>query len=457
MEPSAPASRAASPAADHSDLRARFLHAWEELGCPPRWRRLLVAVSGGPDSLALLHLLHETRARHGLELVVAHADHGIQASSGAVAHGVVAAAEALGIEVVVGRLALGPGASETEAREARHEWLELARRAHGADAIALAHHEDDQVETVLLRALAGSGPAGLAGMAPRQGRRVRPLLTFSRMELANWLEARGVTGWQDPANADPAHDRSWVRTVLLPLLEEREPAVRDRLLRLGRQADANRRAWSAALDALPGLDVQSGDRRISVAALPLATYDSALAAAVLQSVARRVGCVLGERRARRLQEFLQRGRSGRTVELGGGWSAEHAFGRLGFHRPEAPPLPMALAGGHGRAQWGRWVVSWTREPAPALTRRDGWVTWLIGDGVELRGPQPGDRLVPLGARGRRAVSRLLQEARIERSRRAGWPVVTANGNIGWVAGVCRGGDATPRVGEDALRIEVTGG
>ena len=447
----------APPELASRELSARFLQAWQALDCPPVWRRILLAVSGGPDSLALLHLLHETRHAHRLELVVAHADHEIQDGSGAVAQRVVQAAAVLGLPVVVGRLALGPGTSETRAREARHDWLELMRRTHEADAVAFAHHEDDQVETILLRVLAGSGPAGLAGMLPRQAARVRPLLSFSRAELAAWLEARGIASWDDPANLDPAHERSWLRATVLPLLAEREPAVGARLLRLGRQAASDRRAWGAALDALPGLNVQQGPGRISVAALPLAAYDSALAVALLQALARRAGCVLGERRAGRVLDLLRRGQSGRAAELGAGWCAEVSFGRLCFYRPRAVPPALALTGERGHARWGCWQVSWSREPAPARMRRDGWVAWFIGKGAVLRGLEARDRLAPLGGSGRRAVGRLLQDVRVERSRRAGWLLVEVEGNLVWVAGVCRGGDAMPSEGEDALRIEVSGG
>ena len=169
---------AAAPPTD--DLPARFLAAWEALDCPAGWRRVLVAVSGGPDSLALLHLMHATGAHHRLDLVVAHADHGIHPDSRAVADRVVAAASDLALPVAVGRLGLGAGTSETRARAARHAWLEQVRRQEGADAVVLAHHQDDQLETILLRVLAGSGPAGLAGMAARHGRRVRPLLGFQK-------------------------------------------------------------------------------------------------------------------------------------------------------------------------------------------------------------------------------------------------------------------------------------
>lgn len=440
-----------------ADLLERFREAWLALDCPPTWRRLVVAVSGGPDSLALLHLLHATRELHRLELVVAHADHGIQPRSGEVAGLVVAAADALTLPTIVGRLGLGAGTTETDARVARQRWLEQIRRAEHADAIAFAHHRDDQVETILMRALAGSGPAGLAGMAPRQGRRLRPLLGFRKEELVRWLAGMGLAGWEDPANADAGHLRSWLRSEVLPALVIRLPEVEPALLRLGRQAAVDREAWDAVLERLPGLDLQEDGRRLSVAALPLATYDSALATSCLQAAARRAGCVLGPRRAERVLRLMRRGRSGAWIELGAGWRAENAFGRLAFFRASPPPGPAAVAGPNGEFAWGSWRISWSRAPAPPRPRRDGWVGWFIGEEAVVRAPREGDRLVPLGGTGRRAVRALLQEARVERSRRDAWPLVEVGGRAAWVAGVCRGAAALPAPGQDALRIEVSSG
>ena len=447
----------AAPPTD--DLPARFLCAWEALECPASWRRVLVAVSGGPDSLALLHLMHAARQHQRLDLVVAHADHGIHPDSRVVADRVIAAASNLGLPVAVGRLGLGlgSGTSETRARAARQAWLEQVRRQEGADAIVFAHHQDDQVETILLRVLAGSGPAGLAGMAARNGRRLRPLLGFRKQELVAWLEGRGITGWNDPSNADPVHDRSWLRSVVLPLLAERDPRVGQRVLRLGRQSVANRVAWDAALDILPGLAAEESEGRISVAALPLVTYDSALAVALLQAAARRVGCTLGTRRGSRLLDMVRGGRSGAIMELGGEWRGELAFGRVCLYRAVSSPAPIRLDARRGEVRWGPWRVSWDRASAPAMARRDGWVGWFIGEGALLRGPAPGDKLTPFGGPGHRAVSRVLQEARVERSRRAAWPLFEVDGNIVWVGGICRGEGALPGEGEDALRIEVSGG
>src|SRR5262245_13707442 len=117
----------------------------------------LVAVSGGPDSLALLDLLVASRAEHHLALVVAHADHGIHPDSARVAAAVQSLAERYNLSFELGRLGLGSGAGETAARTARYAWLERTRRRVGADLVFIAHHADDQIETVLMRALRGSG------------------------------------------------------------------------------------------------------------------------------------------------------------------------------------------------------------------------------------------------------------------------------------------------------------
>ena len=121
---------------------------------------------------------------HGLDLIVAHLDHGIHPESASVAQQVRALAQSYQPSPVhIGHLTLGPGASETEARAERYAWLEALRSSVGAGMILTAHHADDQVETVLMRVLAGSGPAGLAGMATVRGEVVRPLLPFSRADL----------------------------------------------------------------------------------------------------------------------------------------------------------------------------------------------------------------------------------------------------------------------------------
>jgi tRNA(Ile)-lysidine synthase len=423
----------------------------------------VVAVSGGPDSVALLDLLHALAPELGLSLVVAHADHGIQAESGTVAQAVAALAQRYGLPFELGELRLGSHTSETTARRARYAWLVEVQRRRAARYLVTAHHRDDQVETILLRLLRGSGPAGLAGMPARaRGGLVRPLLAFTRDDLVEYIAARGLGVHDDPANRDPKHLRSWVRAVLLPLISERLGAgARDDLARAGRAAALERRAWDRVLRHLPELDLRRDARGFDVARGELAGYDNALAVAVLRAAARRAGLVLGPQRARQLAQ-LAHGPSGRRRPLGDGWTAEVAFDRVRVSRASAPEVAevgqvVEVGAGHegGRAHFGSFRVEWAAEPAPERLARGEWTTWIAGGDWEVRRVRPGDRLVPLGALGHRPVRRLLMEARVPRGDRAQYPIVARGETILWVPGICRSAAGLPRPGTPAVRVNVT--
>ena len=420
--------------------------------------RAVVAVSGGADSLALLDLLAALAPDLGLDLVVAHADHGIHPASGQLAERVRAdAAARYGLATTVGELALGPDASETKARTARYRFLRAVQEECGARYLVTAHHADDQVETVLMRLLRGSAPAGLAGISARGARGlVRPLLPFDRAELRGYALSRGLVPFDDPANADPRHTRAWLRTTLVPALALRLGADAPlALLDVARHARDDLRAWDAVLDELPGLDVQASEGAFDVARRVLSGYDKCLAGRVLRAVAGRAGIRLPPGAAGRLVRFAAAAASGRRLNVPGGLVAEAAFGRLVVYQPKAVPGARALRGAVGEDSFGRYRVAWRREPAPRRIARTGWTTWLAADDILLRAADDGDRLRPLGGVGRRKVRRLLMEAKVGRGERAAYPVVVAAGDVAWVPGVCRGAVALPAPGRESVRVDVT--
>lgn len=427
----------------------------------PRGARLLVAVSGGPDSVVLLDLLAATGASHGWQLVVAHVDHGIHPDSARVAGMVESLAASYRIGYQCRRLNLGPGTSETEARDARYAALEEMRVEEHADFVLTAHHADDQAETVLLRVLAGTGPAGLAAMTAVQGSIVRPLLPFRREALARYLLHRNLPAWEDPANSDPQHLRSWVRGSLLPQILERLPDVEAQLLRVAQQAGIERVAWDRILEAMPGLDWRPEPGGGSVAAARLATYDSTLGNALLRAAARRGGLTLGIVRAARALEFLGQAQSGSHMELGRGWTLAVEFGRAKLGREargtplETPPASaLAVAGAIGAANIGPWSLRWRREPAPDQQQRDGLAAWFIPGALRVRSWQAGDNIRPLRGRGSRLVVKCFQEAKVARAERSTWPVVVDEaGQVIWVPGVCRSENLVPQPGAEALRVD----
>ncbi len=421
----------------------------------------IVAVSGGPDSVALLDLLYGAGKDLGLNLVVAHVDHGIHAGARAVGQAVGKLATHYGLPCETTALHLGSDATETEARRARYAWLRALQHRRGAKYIVTAHHQDDQIETVLLRTLRGSAPAGLAGIARRgRGGLVRPLLPFTRRELVEHATARGLPVHDDPANRDPRHLRSWVRATLLPLLGERlGSTLRGDLLALGRHAARDRTAWDRVLDLTPDLGLVVQGESFAVARASVGGYDNALSVALLRAAARRAGLVLGPTRARRLVT-LARGQSGRRLPLGDGWSAEVAFDQLWVSRRTATEIGCALESvwpseAVGSARFGGFEIKWSPAPAPDRIERSAWTTWVDGAGWEVRQPKPGDEVVPIGGVGHRALRRLLMEARVPRSERSRYPVVSRGETILWVPGICRSGEGLPEPGTQAVRLDVT--
>jgi tRNA(Ile)-lysidine synthase len=412
----------------------------------------LVAVSGGPDSLALLDLLHLGAANHGCALAVGHVDHGIDPDSGQVAEQVAAAARSRHLGFHLRHLSLDAGSSETRARVARRAALvELAVEAR-ASAIVLAHHADDQAETVLLRLLRGSGPAGLAGMAPRNGLWVRPLLGIRCIDLVAHLSMRGLVPWTDPANSDRRHLRSWLRTEIMPLLASRLPDVTERLNRAGSQAGEARRGWGQVPEFLSGLDVQPVQHGISVAAPLLRGYRSPLRHAVLAALGRRIGLLLGARRLAALDRLLD-GQSGGVIALAATFRAELAFGRLTLMEIAAAPGPVPLVAGR-TVRLGSAELAVGNARAGAMSR-GGWSTALVPGKYVARTWRAGDRIRPLGGTGSRAVAVLFREARVSPMRRKVWPVVTTgdDATIAWVPGICRADVGVPAEDDEAWCVE----
>jgi tRNA(Ile)-lysidine synthase len=190
--------------------------------------RVLAAVSGGPDSVALAHLLRELDAAGELRLAgLVHFNHQLRAAAEDDERFVVSLGESLGLPVSTDRGDVAAEARrerrsvEAAGRAARYAFFERARALTGADAVALGHTRDDQAETFLLRLLRGAGPRGLGGMYPRNGYIVRPLLDCRRADLRTWLSTRGLPYVEDETNGDVSIPRNRVRGELLPLLEAR--------------------------------------------------------------------------------------------------------------------------------------------------------------------------------------------------------------------------------------------
>jgi tRNA(Ile)-lysidine synthase len=309
---------ATTPSAPLDRLATLVLEGACALGVPDD-AAIMLAVSGGPDSMALLHGAARAVGTDAAQwrLHVAHLDHGLRPESVDDAAFVADAARDLGLSCAVERVDVAAqgrrdGRSIEEAgRDARYAFLE---RAASEDAVIMtAHTADDDAETVLINLLRGTGLAGLAGIPPRRGRIVRPLLGVRRHELRALLDAAAVATREDPSNADPAFLRNRVRAEVLPALERLRPGAVERIGRFSRLAAAD----DALLDELAAAELarrRTDDGGIDWHAPP----PDALGRRVL-----RLAIGHPAPAAERIEALLEatRGRGGVTVELGGGRTA----------------------------------------------------------------------------------------------------------------------------------------
>lgn len=454
--------------------------------------RVIVAVSGGPDSLALAHVLHRLAPEWRLSLHLFHMDHGLRGeASRADAAFVAEFARDLALPLTTvtlrpGELEALPGSLEDNARRRRYAEMARLARAIGAQRAATGHTRNDQAETVLMRLLRGSGTGGLAGIPPvrRHGDLViiRPLLGISREEILEYCRSHGLTPRVDASNLEGSFLRNRIRLEVLPFLTERfgEAVVEnlaqsaellredDRLLtELAREA-CGRCGWQE-VEAGPGNLVVELDGTRLVREPP------ALARRVVRMAVQRVsGSAYGPGLAivNRVLDLAGRTDGSRSLDLPQGVRLSVAYGRCRFARrsPGASPggdcrspvWPLAVPGETPIPALGVTVVVEVAPAAAMPARLAADEEWF--DPVRLPGPlavrtrRPGDRLWPVGMQGSKKLQDILVDAKVPRQERDGLPVLVAGDTVVWVPGICRDRRFRPdRQSHQALRVVVRSG
>jgi tRNA(Ile)-lysidine synthase len=375
---------------------------------------LLVMVSGGGDSVALLDIAHRLHP----SVTALHVNYGLRDDAALDQALVERLCEEREIPLTVERVELGDeGNLQERARDARYS---LAERLAAGD-YAAAHTASDQAETVLYRLAVSPGSRALHGMAPRRGRLVRPLLTVTREEVRDYLHTRGLEWREDPSNADRRFARARVRHDVLAALRELSPAAERTIAETARQLREEAELLDAAVrEALLEL---GGGPAISLDALR--EHPPPLRRLVLRELA---GRALSRRE---LEELLNVGTEGtKFVDLGGGLRAVAEYGTLRFTRdPDAgPPAPVQLTV-PGHVRFGDWELE------ARLDRPGDVAVTDVGPAVTVRGWRDGDRMRPAGLGGSKSLQDLFTDRKVPRALRRTLPVVEAGGEIVWVAGV----------------------
>ena len=406
---------------------------------------VLVAVSGGADSVALLTVLVALAPAWRLTLHVLHVDHGLRDDAARDADLVRRLGARLGVPVDVASVHVGQGSVEAAARAARHAALESAADRLGATRIALGHTADDQAETVLMRLIEGTGMRGLAGIPPVRGRIVRPLIEARHRDAIAALETAGVPWVEDPTNADPKFFRNRVRHELLPLLASAyDPAIVSRLAAVARAA-------RVTVDALDRVAARELERHAVSEAGALTLPRSALAGmpeAVAGEVLRRAAARFGSRAPLRawghrgLRRVLAPTAPRRPFRLGG-VVVEVSGDRVRVGAQAAAPLLTRALDTPGRLELpeiGQAIEAAVLPAAGYLMSRDPSRAAFDADRMPprlvVRARRRGDRFEAFGGGARRLKSVLI-DAKVPRWDRGRLPIVEADGEIVWLAGLRR--------------------
>ena len=449
----------------------------------------ILAVSGGADSVCLLHILHRLSAELDIRLAVCHVNHGIRGEEAARdAEFVRQEAERLGLPCRiylrdVPMLAAQEGLSTEEAgRKVRYECLREYKEEMHADWIALAHQREDQIETILFHILRGTGLRGLRGIRPVQGDRIRPLLEISRQEIEAWLGAENLGYCTDSTNLESDYARNRIRNRILPEVEKINTGAGEHLLALAREAEELYDIQEAAVWMLrsqcsfrteEGQWLSYGEWmavedqvRVAAVLVPesvLQSVDSELGELFLQEAERLTGHRkdLTRRHISLVRELFHK-ETGKRIDLPYGLTAVRTYdgvelriGREG--RDDAEEDVPRLRG---------------RKVSVIIQKREYQLGEPIPDGTErvlmdaaavrgepvLRRPKQGDTFVVNADGGRKSLGRFFTDRKIPAEEREEYPVVADDAGILWILGLrlsenCRVGENTREVYEIRLEYE----
>ncbi len=424
--------------------------------CLEAGETVVVAVSGGPDSTALLLILSRIARDIRVKIRAGHFDH--QLRGRAEADGdrrfVASLCKALRVPLAAGQGSAAARAKrqkesvEDAARKIRYRFLGDEARAAEATAVVTGHTLDDRAETVLLHAIRGSGLSGLAAMAPRSpwpfgsGPAIaRPIVELQREETERYCRESGVEARQDPTNDLPIAMRNRVRHELMPSLRGFNPRVAEALARLADAAITDddfigrvaKRDWLALASATR--------ERVVFPREAFAGFHPAIQARLLMRAAERVGGDASPAASHLSDIVAALGKRTSRVSLPGGLVCSIGRQRItiaragGKERKRPPEATLAVP---GKTSWGAWTLA-AEEAKGALPKQtDNLEAYIaasaVRGGLRVRSRRPGDRLRPLGMRGEKKVQDILIDAKVPAEERDEVPILCDDEGVLWVAG-----------------------
>lgn len=433
----------------HHSLEIQFERFLRSSGLVRPGDSVVLAVSGGIDSMSMLHLFVHLPPPWDLKLVVAHVNHQLRGDESVGDEAFVQkSAESLKIPFVLQRVdTLGLThtahiSKQEAARQLRYEFFEQVRRQRGADSVATAHQADDNAETVLLNALRGTGIRGLAGIPVRRepGKIIRPLITARRKEIEQYAREREIAFRLDSSNDSIEYRRNYLRREVIPLLESSGefdfvPSL-NRLSRLMRQLDEL--LTTEVRQILSGVLITDEQGELSLDITKLRSKPEYLQEGIVLEVLRKLRAEIDSEKVLRLLELCELA-TGSRLQLSKDLHVFRDRERLNFVRPsEDLPMRKAVALGNSYAfQEFRFSLSKPIPPPPTLGATPD-VEFVdagkLGDHLFVRSWQEGDWFVPLGMNSKKKVSDYFVDEKISLLQKRRIPILESNGDIVWICG-----------------------
>jgi tRNA(Ile)-lysidine synthase len=430
--------------------------------------RILCAVSGGADSVALLMMLNHLSAKLSFSLCAAHLDHRLRPESADDAAFVANLCQSIQVPLVsedvdVQSLSIERREGlEATGRFARRRFLERVAAELQCSLIALAHHADDQAETVLFRLARGSGLTGLAAMRHRSGVYIRPLLNQRKVDLCNWLVENGIVWREDVSNLDPKFSRNLIRHQILPALRQVNVRSDEAICRFSHQVAQEECFWAEQVDTILSshLRMKNAGELLTMSVSSLLTLHPALRRRVLRGIIERLRGGLQQLDASHLDQIellLASSQPQKEAHLPGVWVARRYDDIVvRSEPPEFEPFAIEIveAGSYLLPTGDRITVALQSDSELEVGRCAAeFCAEQILFPIIIRSAQPGDRFQPSGMDGHKRLKNYFIDNKISTEDRHKVPVVCAGNDIIWLAGERRCEGAWPVSNAPKLRMQ----
>ncbi len=407
---------------------------------------VLVALSGGMDSVALFHILNKLKEQIGFSIVCAHYNHGIRDNAKRDAKFAEKLAKNAGVSFYLGQgdvpsYARDNGISiEMAARELRYKFLYEAKNKTGADFIATAHHKTDQAETVLLNIIRGSGPLGISGMKNKNGVIIRPFLCVTREQISDYIKINKLPHVEDETNEDNAYKRNSIRNELVPMLKTYNPSIEDAIIRMADVSSCDEEYINeSAIKAMQNMFSFENNEYILLRS-NFAQEHLSIKRAIIRIILRKINSIkdISFNRLSEILDFIENSSTGSIFIINNQYKILHDYGKLYFvknqQKKERSKASFILKKGIYKTIYGTFKVGFVDAKEAFMDEGEYFdLDKLEKYSSVFRNRQDGDFIKPLGGHTKKLKDYFIDK-KVPKRQRDEAVLLASGSEILWIVG-----------------------